>query len=171
MKTIFLMFISTYLFAVDFSAIKTFQAKFTQDIINPSGKVLKYDGDIFIARPNNILWKYKTPIIKNVYIKDQFAIIDEPELEQAIYTKIDQNIDLFEMINRSKMVSKDHYITTLNNVKYNIYTNKDKIKSISYTDNLENKVNILFYDAIYNKDLDQSIFKFKAPDGYDIIRK
>jgi len=172
MKTLFILLICTiYTFALDFASIKTFQSKFIQIIVNPSGKILKYNGDIFIARPNHILWKYKTPIVKNVYINDSFAIIDEPELEQAIYTKIDQEVNLFDMINKAKKIDINHYLTKLNNVQYHIYTKDDKIDYITYTDTLENSVKILFLESQYNQDIDKNIFVFKAPSDYDIIRK
>ncbi len=172
MKAILILFMSTiYIFGLDFSSIKTFEAKFVQTIVNPSGKVLKYNGDIFILKPNNILWKYKTPIVKNVYINGNFVIIDEPELEQAIYTRTDQEINLFDMLNNAKLIEENHYITELNNIKYNIYTKENKIDHISYVDTLENKVNIVFTDAIYNQHIDDKLFVFNAPQEYDIIRK
>ncbi|MEA1915392.1 MAG: LolA-like outer membrane lipoprotein chaperone, partial [Campylobacterota bacterium] len=172
MKTIFtLLSAALSLFAIDFSSIKTFQSNFTQHITNPSGKVLNYTGKLYVHGANNILWQYTTPIVKSVYIKRGFAIVDEPELEQAIYTHIDQEINLFMMINEAKQITKNHYQTVKNSVEYNIFLKEDKIDSIKYSDTLENDVVIMFTKSVYNGSIDTGLFVFKAPDHYDIIRK
>ena len=42
---------------------------------------------------------------------------------------------------------------------------------IKYEDELENKVTISFNNSIYNKEIKKDVFRFIAPDYYDIIRK
>ena len=49
-----------------------------------SSDIITYQGEVFIKNSGQILWKYKTPVVKNVYIDNNMAIVDEPELEQAI---------------------------------------------------------------------------------------
>lgn len=171
MKYIFLfIFTSLQLFSFDIDSIKSFQADFTQTIKNPSGKILDYNGTLYIEN-NNVLWKYTQPIIKNVYLKQGFVIIDEPELEQAIYTQIEKEINLFDLMKKAKEVKRDHYIAILKDIEYNVLVNNDKIQSVFYTDNLENQVNIEFENVKNNLAIDPNLFIFNAPKGYDIIRK
>ena len=70
----------------DIKNLDTFKASFTQKIVSTSDNIIEYKGDVFIKKSGKILWQYKTPVVKNVYINDSFAVVDEPELEQAIFT-------------------------------------------------------------------------------------
>ncbi len=158
------------LLAININTIKTFKANFIQIVQNPSEKTLEYDGKIFIDG-SNVLWEYQKPVIKQVYIKKDFAIVVEPELEQAIYTQIDQEINLFDLIKKAKVLEKDHYVTMVNQIEYHIFLKNEKINSVKYTDSLENQVQINFFNVKQNITIDQTLFSFKAPDHYDIIRK
>ena len=83
-KLIFTLFIfSSFCFSSnDIQNLKSFQSKFTQTITSSSSDIITYQGEVFIKSSGQILWKYKTPIVKNVYIENNMAIVDEPELEQ-----------------------------------------------------------------------------------------
>jgi outer membrane lipoprotein carrier protein len=153
------------------SNIKSFDANFEQKIINPSKKEIIYKGHLVLKEPGYILWQYKEPIVKTVYIVNDFAIIDEPELEQAILTKLKNEIDIFNLIKNAKEVSKNRFIADIYDVKYNLFTKDNKIEKIEYKDALENSVIITFSDVKQNIEVDDAIFKFLPPDNYDIIRK
>lgn len=163
--------LSIQLSANVFSTIKSFQASFEQTITNSSKTTITYKGEIFIKDDSKILWRYKTPIVKNVYILDNFAIIDEPELEQAIYTSLDKEINLFKILQEAKQVDANHYQATLNDMRYTIKLIDNQITSISYKDELENSVSIHFSKITQNHAIDAEIFQFFPPVSYDIIRK
>ena len=166
-----LFIICSNLVAQDIEEIKTFEAKFTQIIVNVTNKKIEYKGKIYIKEPSKILWKYESPIIKNVYIIKDFAIIDEPELEQAIFTSLKKEINIVKLLENAKKIKENTYLTSMYDVDYKIVIENSRIKSIQYKDEIENSITILFSDIIQNHDLDETIFKFKAPKGYDIIRK
>jgi len=151
--------------------IKSFDANFEQKIINPSQKEILYKGHLVLKEPHYILWQYKEPVLKNVYIINNFAIIDEPELEQAILTKLQNEIDILNLIKNAKQISENEYLTNIYDVEYNLFTKDNKIQRIEYKDALENRVIITFFDTKQNIDIDEEIFKFLPPDYYDIIRK
>ncbi len=159
--------------AVDIKKLETFKAQFTQIIESSSGKTIEYKGDVFIKNTGKILWKYKTPIEKNVYILNNFAIIDEPELEQAIYTQLQNEINIIKLLQSAKEIEKNKYLTNIDNTDYIIEVSNEtsKISKISYKDKLENSVEINFENSIENNEINDSVFKFSAPDYYDIIRK
>ncbi len=154
-----------------FSNIKSFQASFEQTITNTSKTAIKYEGEIYIKDNTKILWKYKAPVIKNVYIIENVAIIDEPELEQAIYTSLDKEINLFNILQKAKRITDNTYEASLNNINYTITLAKESISSIAYKDELENQVLITFNKVIQNQSIDAELFKFLPPVSYDIIRK
>lgn len=157
--------------AFNLNKLSSLEADFVQIIINASDKKIEYKGKLFIQEPSKILWKYKTPIIKNVYVINNFAIVDEPELEQAIFTKLDQNINILNMLKTAEKKSDTLYLAKINEFDYFINIKDEKIASIKYKDNLENKVTIYLNNSIYNKKIPKKTFQFKAPDYYDIIRK
>jgi outer membrane lipoprotein carrier protein len=163
--------LSIQLSANVFNTIKSFQASFEQTITNSSKTTITYKGEIFIKDNSKILWKYKKPIVKNVYILDNFAIIDEPELEQAIYTSLDKEINLFKILQEAKQVDENHYQATLNDMQYTVKLINNQITAISYKDELENSVTINFTHVIQNLDIDAELFQFFPPTSYDIIRK
>jgi len=171
-----LVFIIMFFFISSLSAnilknIKTFDADFEQKIINPSKKEIIYNGHLFIKEPSYILWKYKEPVIKNVYVINNFAIIDEPELEQAILSKLQNEIDIIELIKTAEKISEDKYLANIYDVDYTLTTKDQKIKKIEYKDALENSVIISFSNIVQNKEIDDELFKFLPPKHYDIIRK
>jgi len=165
------LFLSNSLLANVLENIKSFEASFVQTIINSSNKKIEYKGVLYIKEPSKILWKYQEPIIKNVFVINNFAIVDEPELEQAIFTSLDSEINLLKLIKTAKKVDKTKYITKINNVDYTLYVLKDKIAKIEYKDELENRVTILFGNVKQNIEISDEIFKFSPPEHYDIIRK
>lgn len=159
--------------STDIRDLDSFKATFFQVITSNSTNKIEYTGEVFIKKSGKILWKYKTPIVKNVYINNDFAIVDEPELEQAIFTKLESEINIIKLLNTSKKVNDNSYITNIEDVDYLIKTSKndDKINYIKYKDKLENDVEIKFSNVIQNGEINDEIFKFIVPDTYDVIRK
>ena len=149
--------------------IKNLKANFTQTIKNNSNSVISYKGNI-IFNTNNILWHYNEPE-KNVYISKTEIIIDEPELEQAIISKIDEELNLLNILKESKKIDDTTYENTLNNIKYTIKIHKNKLQAIFYKDELDNNISIIFSEVQTNTKINKNIFVFNTPAHYDIIRK
>ncbi|RBQ28734.1 LolA-like outer membrane lipoprotein chaperone [Aliarcobacter vitoriensis] len=164
--------LSIFAFAAsDIKNLKTFQAQFTQTITSNSSDVILYKGQVFIKSSGKILWKYKTPVEKNVYIDNNSAIVDEPELEQAIFTKLENEINIIQLLKDAKKIDNNKYSSKIDSVQYLIFTKNNKIEKISYEDNLENSVEINFSNIIQDEDISDSIFIFSIPSNYDLIRK
>ena len=149
--------------------IQNLKANFTQTIKNNSNSVISYKGNI-IFDTNNILWHYNEPQ-KNVYISKNEIIIDEPELEQAIISNINEELNLISILKESKKIDDTTYKNTLNNITYTIKIHKNKLQGIFYTDELDNDVSIIFNDVKTNTKINKDLFVFVAPLHYDIIRK
>jgi outer membrane lipoprotein carrier protein len=150
--------------------IDTFEANFTQTIINTSGKTIQYDGYIAIQEPFKMLWKYETPIKKDVHISQFLVVIVEPELEQAIFSSLNQEVNILNLLSNVTKISKTKYQTKIHDIVYTLTIEKNILKKINYTDNIENKITINFTNIKQNQPLDKNIFKFHIPREYDIIR-
>ena len=174
-KSLFLGFFLTSLLSANssfsFENLETFKANFVQTIKSNEDKNIEYKGEVFIKNSGNILWKYKTPILKNVYVNNTHVIIDEPELEQAIITSLQNDINLIEILKKAQKIEYNIYLANIDSVDYKVFVQDSKIEKITYKDKLENSIMISFLDVINNSLIDDNIFKFKAPDYYDIIRK
>lgn len=155
----------------DIKNIKSFKSNFTQTITSGSSDKITYQGEVFIKNSGKILWKYNSPIIKNVYINNNSAIIDEPELEQAIFTNLENDINIIKLLNESIKVNENLYSSTVDKVNYKIYLKNKVIDKITYEDELENSIDIQFFDINQNIELNDSLFIFIAPSDYDLIRR
>ncbi|PHR74234.1 MAG: cell envelope biogenesis protein LolA [Arcobacter sp.] len=157
--------------ALEFKNLKSIQADFKQTIINNADQRIIYSGKLFIKEPSRILWKYEEPIIKNVFLINTMVIIDEPELEQAIFTTLNSEVNLLALLKSAKKISNEKYEAEINEVIYTFLIKDNKIDKIVYKDELDNKVSIELFNSVYNEEIKESIFKFVAPSYYDIIRK
>ena len=166
-----MLFISNAFANSQLENLKSFEAEFVQSVKNESNKIIEYKGKVFIKNSGKVLWKYKTPIIKNVYVLGNIVIVDEPELEQAIYTTLENSIDIVKLLKDAKKVDENKFEADIYNTKYTILLESKKIKAISYSDQLENKVLIKFDNSIQNSQVPDNIFTFLPPEHYDIIKK
>ncbi|MEA3384516.1 MAG: LolA-like outer membrane lipoprotein chaperone [Campylobacterota bacterium] len=171
-KILFTFYLSMlFVFANDLKEIDTFQANFSQSIINNSGDEIIYTGKFYIKKPAMILWEYQTPIEKKVYVTNSNVAIIEPDLEQAIVSKLEKELNIINMIKDSKKVSENLYESNMYNTTYKFIIKNNIIQSIKYKDQIDNKVTIDFSNIIQNKEINNSVFKYNIPFEYDIIRK
>lgn len=160
------------LLAVDeLKDIKTFQADFIQTVSNQSNKTISYEGKVFIKNNDRVLWKYIKPIEKNVFLLNDIVVIDEPELEQVIYTQLKEELNILSILQDSKKISKNKYESFFYNRKYEILLNNKEIKQVSYKDELDNTIIIEFTNVVQNEEIPTDFFRFIPPDNYDIIKK
>jgi len=171
MKILIIFFIIMHLFA--FEKIFSFEADFKQVITTKNGKNIRYSGKIYFKFNNNqkILWIYKKPILKKIYILDKKINIIEPELEQVIITGLDSNYNLIKILKNAKKIDKNLYKAKIGNVIYEIQLAKNKIKSIKFSDELQNNNKINFFNIKQNIQLKDEIFEFNIPYDYDVVSR
>jgi outer membrane lipoprotein carrier protein len=170
MRYILLSLVVSSLAMASINTIDSFKADFTQSVTDDKKKVLKYTGKVVASKPQNALWRYEKPINKDVYINSDAVTIIEPELEQAIIKHIQSNFDFFNMIKNAKQIEKDTYLASYQNSNFTIKTKDSLIQSISYIDEYENKVLIVFTNQKQNEKIKTEIFIPNVPLDYDIIR-
>ncbi|MCK5294118.1 MAG: outer-membrane lipoprotein carrier protein LolA [Arcobacteraceae bacterium] len=171
MKVLSILLLTTTLFYGQIFEFTTYKSNFTQTVTNSSNNKIEYKGEIYITEDSNILWKYLSPVKKNVYIDGTKVMIVEPELEQVILSTMEKELNLFNIINNSQKVSKDLYKNDVNNILYTIKLKNNLLFSINYMDEIENKIEILFINSEKNIRLSKNIFQYTIPNEYDIIKK
>lgn len=170
MKQILLtMLFITYMYG-SIDTINSFEADFTQSITDEKDKVLVYNGHIVASKPQNAKWNYIEPVKKDVYISKFNVTIVEPEIEQVIFKRIESNFDFFKIISNAKKIKKNTYLTNYKNSSFTIVKNNDLIESISYVDEFENRVKILFKNQKQNHQIDSEVFTPVYPLFFDVIR-
>jgi outer membrane lipoprotein carrier protein len=170
MKELLLLILSVSLASASLNNITSFKADFIQTITDDKQKVLKYEGSIVASKPQNALWKYRVPVEKDVYINAHNVTIIEPEIEQVIIKEIESNFDFFKMIHNAKKIDKNHLIAHYKDTAFTIELDNEKLLSISYIDEFENDVKIIFSHQIENKSYNISTFTPNIPLEFDIIR-
>jgi outer membrane lipoprotein carrier protein len=161
------------LFSLSFASIEnisSFKADFVQSVTDEKNKVLHYNGKVIALKPQNALWKYSKPVTKDVYMNPQTIVIIEPEIEQVIIRGVESNFDFFNMISHAKKIGKNRYETSYQNTKFDIKTKNEMVESITYRDEFENKIEILFTNQTQNETIDKDVFVPNIPEGYDIVK-
>ena len=169
MKYIFFLifFFTSGLASFDF--INSFESDFIQTVTDEKNKTLTYKGHLIAQKPQNAMWNYLLPVKKNVYITSYNVTIVEPEIEQVIVKKIESTFDFFTMIKNAKKVKENVYIAKYKESEFTITKNGKFVESISYADEFENKVKILFENQKQNQIINEQLFIPKFSADYDII--
>jgi outer membrane lipoprotein carrier protein len=168
-RTIILSLLSVSLWA-DIGNIFSFEADFDQKITDDQNKTIEYKGHVIATKPQFAVWRYTSPIKKEVYIASYKLIMIEPDLEQVIMKRIDSKFDIFALIKNAKKVKEDEYLAHYRDTTFLIKLQNDKISEISYRDEFDNKVIIDFSHQKQNQKVDMKNFIPVIPDDYDIIR-
>ncbi|MEN4045187.1 LolA-like outer membrane lipoprotein chaperone [Sulfurimonas sp. NWX367] len=149
--------------------INSFEADFLQRIVDDKGVKITYTGHVTASKPRYALWQYTKPVQKSVYILQNKIVVIEPELEQVIIKHLNGDFDLFKIIHNAKEIAKGSYLANFQNKEYIIKTENSIIKSISYKDELENDIKIVFKNQEVNKKISQDKYVPDIPDEYDIV--
>ena len=170
MKKLFLLALAVLLQASGLENIQSFEADFTQSITNDKNTTLTYTGHVKATKPQLALWQYKTPVEKSIYITNTKAIVIEPELEQVYIQKINATFDFFRVLKHAKKINTETYSAKFQDTQYTIKVHNNTLLSISYRDELDNSVKILFTKQINNKTYEDKEFEANIPLDYDIIQ-
>ncbi len=170
MKYILTLLLSYTLSFASFDTLNSFEADFTQSVTDDKDKSLVYKGHIIASKPQNALWNYTKPIKKDVYINNFSVTVIEPEIEQVIIRKIESNFDFFSMVQNAKKIDENRYEANYKESKFIITTKNELIESISYIDEFENRVKIVFENQKQNEKINLELFVPKYPLEFDIIR-
>ncbi|WP_309497931.1 LolA-like outer membrane lipoprotein chaperone [Sulfurovum sp.] len=161
--------------SVLFSSIalpENFQADFEQKITNTKNKVIKYEGKVLFSDKNLFKWSYVSPTKKEVCSDGVELLVVDHDLEQVSTFYITKELDISKVLNKAKLHSRNIYVAEYEGKNYTIQLdNTEKLHSIAYYDELDNKVQIIFTKMNYGKGkLASHKMKCNYPNVYDMIR-
>jgi outer membrane lipoprotein carrier protein len=164
-----------------------FLADFEQTITNDKGKKINYKGTVVFKQEKEILiaengteqefvskffkWNYNKPTHKEVCSDGIEIIVIDHDLEQVSKYLIDDGLDLEEVLKVAKQISNRDYKAVYKEVEYLITLNsKGELEKIFYTDNLDNRVKIVFKNMRYNvANFNDKYLECDIPKDYDTI--
>jgi outer membrane lipoprotein carrier protein len=151
---------------------ENFQAEFIQKITNTKEKVITYKGNVRFSNDRLFKWSYTEPTQKEVCTDGFEVLVVDHDLEQVSAYVITKGIDFAKILQKALLHSENIYVAEYENKKYTIQLDKQqRLHSIAYFDDLDNKVQILFIHMKYGKgDLPAQSMKCDYPANYDMIR-
>lgn len=166
-----LMMTSVWLFAT-IELPENFNAKFDQKITNTKKHVIDYHGTILFSRPNRFKWSYTKPTKKEVCTDGVELLVIDHDLEQVANYQMTKGLDIAKILKKAKLYRTNVYLAEYENTKYTIQVDKDqRLHSIAYFDDLDNKVQIVFKQMQYGKGkIPSSQLRCDYPKSYDMIR-
>jgi len=173
MKTlIFIITLGLYADAASIVLPENFQANFMQKITNPKQKVIHYSGNVRFSNKSLLKWAYTKPTKKEVCTNGLELTVVDHDLEQVSNYLINKGFNFTKILQKAKPHSKNIYVAKYENKSYTIQVDsKQRLQSIAYFDDLDNKVQIVFKKVKYGKgNLSKKLMTCKVPKDYDMIR-
>ncbi len=166
-----LLLASSLLFA-EINLPENFQANFIQKITNPKKQVIRYSGKVRFSDEKRFKWSYVKPTKKEVCTDGFELMVVDHDLEQVSVYRITKGLDIAKILKKAKVHSKNVYVARYENKQYTIQVDsRQKLQSIAYFDDLDNKVQIVFKAMRYGKGkLPLKHMNCNFPRSYDMIR-
>lgn len=171
MRLLLLLLSAPSLLLANIALPENFQADFIQKITNPKQKVITYSGKVRFSNETLFKWSYKEPTKKEVCTDGIELLVVDHDLEQVSAYRISNGINIAKILEKAEPYSKNIYVAVYDNKKYTIQVDRQqKLHSIAYYDDLDNKVQIIFKQMKYGKgDLPAQSMKCNYPVAYDRI--
>ncbi|MGB5506388.1 MAG: LolA-like outer membrane lipoprotein chaperone [Sulfurovum sp.] len=172
MKLLALLSLAFSLLSANIALPENFQADFIQKITNTKEKVITYSGKVRFSNERLFKWSYKEPTQKEVCTDGFELLVVDHDLEQVSAYMITKGIDIAKILQKAILHSENIYMAEYENKKYTIQVDKkQRLHSIAYYDDLDNKVQIVFKHMKYGKgNLPTQSMKCNYPRKYDMIR-
>lgn len=171
MKLLTLLFIvQSFLFA-GIKLPNSFTSNFKQIVTNQKKKKIEYRGKITFSN-EKFKWVYSKPTKKEVCSNQKFLTVVDHDLEQVSFYHIEKGINIRKILSKANLYKNRIYLATYEKKLYTIKLNRyNRLHSIAYFDDLDNKVQIQFLNIRYKKRyLKESKTKCNYPDYYDNVK-
>jgi len=173
MKTVWMIFLLVISINAGEIVLPTsFKAFFVQTVTNADGKVIRYSGEVRFSDQKHLKWSYNEPTKKEVCTDGKEVLVVDHDLEQVSAYRIDKGFDLSQIIARAKPYKARVYVTEYRGKQYTVRVDeKDRLQSVAFYDDMDNKVQILFKQMLYRRTpYPVSKMKCNYPAVYDVIR-
>ena len=170
-KLLGVILLSTLVFS-DIKLPDNFSADFTQMITNTKKKVIHYSGTVRFSDAKLFKWSYLEPTKKEVCTDGLELLVVDHDLEQVSAYYIAKGLDIAKVLENAKLHSANIYVALFDGKKYTIQLDKQqRLHSLAYFDELDNKVQIVFKNMKYKKGkLLLKEMQCDYPAVYDVIR-
>ncbi len=161
-----------YVHAASIKLPENFRADFTQKITNTKKKTINYAGKVRFSNETLLKWEYTKPTRKEVCTDGHELTVVDHDLEQVSNYLVNKGFNFAKILKNAKPHSKNIYVAKYENKNYTIQVDaKQRLQSIAYFDDLDNKVQIVFKKVKYGKgSLSRKSMTCKVPKNYDVIR-
>lgn len=168
--TIFVL--SLYVSATSIVFPENFTADFSQKITNTKKKTINYSGNVRFSNISHLKWSYTKPTKKEVCTNGQELTVVDYDLEQVSHYNINKGFNFSKILKKAKFHSKNIYVAKYQNKSYTIQVDaRQRLQSVAYYDDLDNKVQIVFKNVKYGKgNISKKNMTCKVPNGYDVIK-
>lgn len=172
LRILLILSLGFYVHAASITLPENFQADFTQKITNTKKKTINYAGKVRFSNESLLKWTYTKPTKKEVCTNGRELTVVDHDLEQVSKYLIDKGFNFTKILKNAKLHSKNIYVAKYQNKNYTIQVDgKQRVHSIAYFDDLDNKVQIVFKKVKYGKgSLSKKSMTCKEPKAYDMIR-
>ena len=171
MKFLSLLLLLTSVLFASIELPENFKADFTQTITNTKKKVIEYQGNVIFSNKRHFKWAYTEPTKKEVCTDGLELLVVDHDLEQVSAYRIAKGIDIAKILKKAKLHSENVYVAEYQNKKYTMQLHENKLHSMAYFDDLDNKVQIVFKEIKYGKGkLPSKSMQCNYPNDYDMIR-
>lgn len=168
------------------SALQSFTANFQQTVTDAEGEELQTaEGKIFLTQPQKLYWETLEPNEMQLIADGNTLWHVDPFVEQVI--AIDQkhaaqnhpimllaqpDSELWSKYIVEAKSNSQYQLTSLDSdsdfVSLTIDFNDHKLTGLSILDKMEQRNTLVFAEILQNTDIDQQIFVFEMPEGYDL---
>ncbi len=173
-----------------FAGLKTFEANFTQQVVDANGGTLQdAGGKVWISTPGRFRWNYQAPY-KQLIVSDGEQLWNyDADLEQASVSPVDDTLTstpamllsgvrpLSEVMSTSSLgetqgvdwyqLNPKNQDAAVEQVKIGFRNNQ--LEVIEVRDGFGNQTRIRFTDIKLNQALDTTLFRLELPPGTDVI--
>lgn len=167
------------------SNLKTYQANFSQQVVDAQGEVLQNaQGQLTLMQPNKLHWQVAEPN-ENILIADGTTLWHvDPFVEQVVAIDQNQAIENNPMIlltNPQSDAWQDFLVSRQDNdfvieakaadaqiAKLTVSFEGDTLASLKIADHQQQTSHLQFTDIEQNQPIDEKLFIFSLPDGYEL---
>ncbi len=173
-----------------FGVLETFEAKFTQRVVDANGELLQESGgDVWISKPGRFRWNYTRPYHQVVVADGERLWNYDADLEQASVSPLDDTLTNTPamLLSGQRPLSEVMKTTPIGNTSgidwfrlqpkgqdaaveaVRIGLEDGRLKVIEVQDGFGNRTHIRFTDTRLNRPLDPALFRLDLPAGTDVI--
>lgn len=168
MRLFFVLLLGIFSYGFDFN-YKSITADFNQSVQTEDGKKIFYSGKIYAKVPDLMLWHYKEPIEKKIWINFSKVEVYEPNLIQVTIYNNSSKDNFFKLLKDSKKIDNNTYIKHFNDKDIYFKVSKDMLNKIFYKDKIDNLVEIKFFNQKTDTNINSNIFIPTYPEYIDKI--